>query len=276
MARRQTLSLLVTICLGHILLISAQVQSKSGLPVIESLAFDVFAKFQALTAGIADAGRNVWTSYFALRGAARENEALKGRILELETALQQEQAVAGRTRALEEALALQQSQPLQTLTARVIAGNPSPGALTVTIDRGSADGVDVDLAVMGSQGIVGRVILPVAAHAATVQLLIAPNAAAAVTFERSNAGGLVVGRASDPPLFAEYVPAAADVHIGEKVMTSGQDGIYPVGFPIGMVERVTPGGTEREIGIRPSVDFSHIDVVLVLLTRPPRPEDRRR
>ncbi|MEO8070095.1 MAG: rod shape-determining protein MreC, partial [Acidobacteriota bacterium] len=164
---RQTLVLLVITCLGHVLLISAQVQSKSGLPLIETIAFGGFSRVQTMMAGSADAGKGVWTNYFALRGAVRENDGLKRRILDLETTLQAQQALADRAKSLEAALDLKASLTGPTLAARVIAGNPSPGYLTVTIDRGTADGVAVDLAVISGSGVVGRVIAPIAAHAAT-------------------------------------------------------------------------------------------------------------
>ena len=264
------LSLLVTISVGHVLLISAQVQSKSGLPVLQALAFDGFARLQTGSAAVADTGRSFWTGYFALRGAARENESLRRQLLDTQAQLQQERAEADKARTLEDALELKHAQPLTTLSARVIAGSPSPSSLTVTIDRGASDGVAPDMAVIGAQGVVGRVISPVSAHAATVQLLSGRNANAAVTFERSNAGGIVSGGAASPPLRAEYVPVLAEVQAGERVMTSGQDGIYPPGLPVGVVDRVTRSGADREIAVRPSVDFSHVDIVLVVLTKPAR------
>jgi rod shape-determining protein MreC len=266
--RRQTFSLLIVICLGHVLLISAQVQSPNGLPVVESLAFGGFARAQGLLAGVTDAGRNAWTNYFALRGAAGEREALQAHILELEAQLQQQQAIAGRTRDLEAALNLRKSLAAPTLAARVIAGNPSPGSLTVTIDRGRDDGVMPDMAVIGARGVVGRVISPVARHAATVQLLIDRLAGISVVFERSNTGGVVVGGAGDPPFRAEYVNVLADIQPGERVTTSGQDGVYPQGFLVGTVERVDRHAADRDIRIRPAVDYSHIDVVLVVLKTP--------
>jgi rod shape-determining protein MreC len=265
--RRRTFSLLIVICLGHVLLISAQVQSKSGLPVVEDVAFSAFARVQRLLAGTTDAGRSVWTNYFALRGAARESETLRARILELETRLQQQQAIADRARSLEATLKLRESVVAPTLAARVIAGNPSPGSFTVTIDRGTDDGVRPDMAVIGARGVVGRVVPPVTQHAATVQLLIDRLAGIAVTFERSGTGGMVIGGAGDPPFRAEYVNVLADVQAGERVMSSGQDGIYPQGFLVGTVERVDRRtGGEREIVIRPAVDYSYIDVVLIVLT----------
>jgi cell shape-determining protein MreC len=63
-----------------------------------------------------------------------------------------------------------------------------------------------------------------------------------------------------------------DVEPGERVMTSGQDGLYLPGFVIGTVEEVSAGPLFREITVRPAVDFSHIDLVLVLLALPPLAE----
>ena len=269
MTDRRTLTLLVTLCVGQVLLISAQVQSREGLSLFQVAAFDAFAGVQRVTGGVTDTIRGIWGSYFGLRGVARENAALRTQLLEMAAELQQQRAIAAQTRALEDLLGLEPQVSVSTLAARVIAGNVSPGTLTVAIDRGTADGVEPDMAVLGAAGVVGRVISPVARGAATVQLLIDSNAAVAVVFERSKGGGLVVGGAADGALVGEFVPSLADVQVGETVMTSGQDGIYPAGFLVGTVERVTGAGTpNRTIRIRPATDFSYLEIVLVALTRP--------
>lgn len=275
MLRRSTLSLFAVICVGHVLLISAQVQSKSGIPVLQALAFGAFAKFQGASGGVADAGRGVWSNYVAVSGAARENEALKRQILELEAELQRQRALAARSKSLEEALGLRTQMSAPTLAARVIAGSPSPGSDRVTIDRGSSDGVGPDMAVIAERGVVGRVIRPVASGAATVQLLIGAGAAAAVTFERSSAGGVARGGAASGTLLrVDYAPQIADIQPGERVVTSGQDGIYPQGLMVGTVERIDhPGTAEREILVRPAVDFSHVGLVLVVTGRAPDTPD---
>lgn len=266
MAGRRLLALLVAVSLGHILLISAQVQSRRGLPVIQEAAFGVFAGVQRVSSAVADGGVGVWRHYLALVGVARDNEALRMRILQLEGELQHERAVAGRTRGLEDALGLQRTAAQPLLAARVTAGSASPGGLTVTIDRGSDDGVHVDMAVVGARGVIGRVIGPVTRRAALVQLLVARNAAAAVTFERSGAGAMAVGGFPDGWLRAEFVPVLAEIQVGERVTTSGLDAIYPAGFLVGTVERVLPSGTSREVVIRPAADFSRVDLVLVVLS----------
>jgi rod shape-determining protein MreC len=270
---RRTSYLFLAIILGHVLLISAQVQSKSGLPMLQTIAFAAFAKVQQMLAATADGGRAFWSNYFALRGVARENEALRTRALDLEGQLQQAQALAGQTRALEEMLGLRQSVEKRTLAARVIAGDPTPGSLTtITIDRGSDDGVQRDFAVIGRNGVVGRVINDPLPHAAQVQLLVGRNAGAAAMFERTGAGGMALGGSGDPPIRMELVPNAADVTPGDRVLTSGQDGLYPRGFAIGTVEQAERRAGAWTIKVRPAVDFSHLDFVLVILEKATLPQ----
>jgi rod shape-determining protein MreC len=122
--------------------------------------------------------------------------------------------------------------------------------------------------VLSSAGVVGRVIGPLAAHAARVQLLIDYNgpAAAGALIERTRAGGMVLGREGDPPLRMDFVSNLADVKPGDAVITSGADGIYPRGFRIGWVERSERGdGLSLAITVRPAVDFRALDEVLVVL-----------
>lgn len=274
-SRRRTLTLFVVLCLGHVLLISSQVPVEGGPSALRSVAFGTMAQVQSGTAAVAGGGQSLWSRYIALQGAARENERLRGRVLDLEGQLEAERARAARATALEDALNLQRSLVAPTLAARVIAGNPSPGALTVTIDRGADDGVAADMAVTNGRGIVGRVIGQPAAHASIVQLLIGRNAAAGAVLERSGAGGIAAGGFADGLLRLELIPQLVSVDAGERVVTSGQDGIYPQGFLIGLVDRIEGSGARREIVVRPAVDFSHIDVVLVVLARSAAPAGGR-
>ena len=267
MFRNRTFALLLILCLGQVLLISAQVQSRGGVPVLESVSFGAFATVQRFTAGVADTVRSIWGNYFALRGVERTNQELRAQIVELEGQLQQQQAATRRLHDLEQVLGLKQTLVAPTLAARVIAGDPSPGALTVTIDRGSEDGVHPNMAVLAHNGVVGRVIGPAAPRAALVQLIVGRSAAVGAVLEKSGAGVLVAGT-GDSILRLDYVPTV-DIQVGEKVLTSGQDGLYPPGFEIGAVSDVSGSGRDRRVVVRPAVDFSHISVVLVVLSRPP-------
>ena len=264
--RQRTGVLFVAVLVGHLLLISAQVQSKAGVPVLEAVTFGLFSRVQRATAFVVDGVRNGWSSYVALRGARGENEALRKQVADLEVRLQEQRALAARAVSLQQLLDLKTSTSLPTLAAEVIAGNPNPGMLTVTIDRGSADGVQSDMAVIAPKGIVGRIVGRPAGHAARVQLVIDHNAAAGAMTERGRAGGMVIGTDADPPLQMQLVSNLSDVAVGDLVVTSGVDGVYPKGFAIGRVEKSERGaGLYKEISVRPAVDFSSLEQVLVVL-----------
>jgi rod shape-determining protein MreC len=127
------------------------------------------------------------------------------------------------------------------------------------------------MAVIAPAGVVGRVVVP-SLRAAKVQLLIDRNAAAGALIERSRAQGVVVG-AGDELLRLEYVSEIADVAVGDVVVTSGIDGIFPKGFIIGRVEALDRSGRAyRRIAVRPAVDFSSLEEVLVVLTPTPARE----
>lgn len=260
--------------MAQVILVSWQVQTKSGMRVLSAVAFEAFSRVQFGTSSVVNGVRGTWGSYVGLRHARAENEDLRRRVAALEVQLQQEHALAARSERLQELMDLKTQATLPTLAAEVIAGNPDPAMRTVTINRGSADGVVADMAVIAPRGIVGRVIQPVGRKAARVQLIVDRNAAAGALSERTRAGGMIVGVETNPPLRMELVSNFADVKAGDNVVASGVDGIYPKGYLIGQVERSDRGsGLYRTISVRPAVDFSSLEEVLVVLA-PPRPAVR--
>lgn len=273
--RQRTGYLFLAVMLGHIILISAQVQTRTGGRVLENVTFNVFSEIQRGVAGAVGGAGNFWSNYVALRGVHAENQALKREVADLRVKLQQERALAQRSAGLARLLELKGSIELRTIAAEVIGGDAIPGLHTITINRGDADGVRPDAAVISPAGVVGRVVGQVSPHAARVQLLISPNAGAGVMIERTRAGGVVVSGGEGQPLFLEYVSNLADVKPGDFVVTAGTDGIYPKGFPVGRVESVDRGiGLYKDIRVRPVVDFSNVEEVLVALD-PPATEEQQ-
>lgn len=268
LARRRTVTLLVVLCLGHVLLISSQVPIRGGTTALHGATFGALAGFQRSIAALADGIGGLWSHYVGLRGASVENDRLRSRVLELEGQLQGERARGARVEALEEALNLQKSVVAPTLAARVIAGNPMPGLLTVNLDRGASDGVQTNMAVINAQGVVGRVIGTPGRSASTVQLLADRNAAAGALLEGSGTAGGVSAGFADGNFRLTLVSSATTVAVGERVLTSGQDGIYPQGFLIGQVSQINGVGKGREIVVAPAVNFSHLNVVLIVLAKP--------
>jgi rod shape-determining protein MreC len=267
--RKRTAWIFFWVMIGQLILVSWQVQTKSGTRLLQAMAFEIFSRIQHGTATVVDGVRGSWGRYVALRGARDENDDLKRRVAALEVQLQQEHALASRSAQLQELLDLKTKATFPTLAAEVIAGNPDPAMRTVTIDRGSNDGIVADMAVIAPSGIVGRVIAPVGRRAARVQLITDRNAAAGAVTERTRAGGMVVGAEANPPLRMELVTNLNDVKAGDTIVASGVDGIYPKGYLIGRIESASRGaGLYQTITVRPAVDFSSLEDVLVVMIAP--------
>jgi rod shape-determining protein MreC len=265
--RQRTGYLFMAVIVGHIILISAQVNTKRGVPMLEAVTFGVFAEVQRGAGAVISSVQNGWEGYFALQHVREENERLRHEVDQLQVRLQEERALAQQSRKLQDLLELRHRTDLATTGATVIAGGASPDFRTITIDKGTADGLRPDQAVISPGGVVGRVIMP-SARASKVQLLIDRNAAAGALVERSRAQGVVLG-AGGERLRMDYVSSAADVRVGDLVVTSGVDGIYPKGFVIGQIESLERGaGIFSSIVIRPAVDFSSLEQVLVVVTPP--------
>ncbi len=259
--------LFIAVTIGHIILISAQVNTNRGIPILEAVTFGVFAEVQRAASSAIGGMQTSWTDYVALQQVRTENEQLQKEISQIRVGLQQERALAQRSRTLEQLLDLRtQAVDLTTVAANVIAGGASPDFRTITVDKGTADGLRPDMAVIAPAGVVGRIITP-SARAAKVQLLIDRNAAAGALVERSRAQGVAEGSGGD--LRLNYVSGTADIQVGDTVVTSGIDGIYPKGFVIGQIQSVQRGaGVFDTIVLRPAVDFSSIEAVLVVTTAP--------
>jgi rod shape-determining protein MreC len=269
--RQRTGYLFLAVILGHVILISAQVTSRTGVPILEAVTFGVFAEAQRGMSVAVTGVRRVWTGYIDLRGVKAENDALKRRLAEAEIDLQQQRALAGRSQRLEKLLELRDHSALTTQAAEIIAGGATPDFRTVTIDKGTRDGLRGNMAVVAPAGVVGRVVKP-SGRAAKVQLLIDRNAAVAVIIDRTRAQGVVIG-GGDDRLRMEYVSEVSDIVVGDVVVTSGIDGIYPKGFVVGRVDSVEKSGVAyKQIIVKPAVDFQSLEEVLVILT-PATPQD---
>jgi len=258
--------LFLVLAVGHIILISAQVNSTSGVPVLQTAVFGAFAGIQRVSSGVVTGVRSVWDGYVALRRVYQENETLRGEVAQLKIDLQRRESLAREAEGLQRLLELRGRVELKTRGAEIIGGSAAPDFRTVTINLGARDGLGRDMAVLAPGGVVGRVVLT-SPRAAKVQLLIDRNAAAGAIIERTRVEGIVVG-SGDGRLRLDYTSATSEVKAGDEVISSGTDGIYPKGFSIGIVENVERGG--RGIVLRPTVDFSRLEHVLVVVERPPR------
>lgn len=237
--RQRTGWLFGAVVVSHIILISAQVTTKRGVPVLQEVTFGAFAEMQRAASSAFNGVRDGWQNYFALQQIRQENERLRGEVTGLRISLEQERTAAQEARTLQKLLDLKSSTGLPTTAAWVIGSGADPEFRTITIDKGTQDGLRADMAVMSPAGIVGRILMPTS-RAAKVQLIIDRDAAAGVMIERSRVSGVVTGIGSSEELGfkagliqLDYLPGSADVKPGDRVVTSGIDGIYPKGLPVG-------------------------------------------
>ena len=265
--RQRTGYLFLAVVLAHVLLISTQVTSRSGVPVLESVVFGVLAEVQRVVMSATSGVRNVWSGYIGLRHVKTENDELKRQLAEAQILLQQQRALADRARGFQDLLELRGRSDLETVAAEIIGAASASDFLTVTINKGSHAGLKPDMAVIAPAGVVGRIIVT-SPRSSKVQLLVDRNAAAGAIIERSRAQGVAMG-GGDGRLRLEYMSEAFDVAVGDQVVTSGIDMIYPKGFVIGKVDVVEKAGAAyKRVTIKPAVDFSSIEEVLVVLTPP--------
>jgi rod shape-determining protein MreC len=263
--------LFLAVTLGHVILISAQVNSRSGVPVLEAVTFGLFAEVQRGSSVGVSGVRGFWHRYGSLRSVERENAELKQQLESVQVELQEQRALADRARGLQQLLDLRDRSKLKTMAAEIIASSASPDFQTLTLDKGRNYGLRTDMAVIANDGVVGRIVVP-SGRAAKVQLLIDRNAAAGALVERSRAQGVAKGT-GDGRLLLEFVSEAADVAVGDLVVTSGIEGIFPKGFTIGRVDVVEKTGPAyKRITVKPAVDFSRLEEVLVVLTPTPARE----
>ena len=158
--RRRTGYFFLAVVVGHVILISTQVTTKRGVPMLEEAVFGVFSEVQRIANTLTVGVRTSWQNYFALQQVQEENERLKQQISGLQVKLQQERSLAQQSQSLQKLLELKTSTDLATTAADVIAGGASPEFRTITIDKGTREGVHGDMAVISPAGIVGRVIQP--------------------------------------------------------------------------------------------------------------------
>ncbi|MDQ3134775.1 MAG: rod shape-determining protein MreC, partial [Acidobacteriota bacterium] len=172
-----------------------------------------------------------------LRHAATENEGLKQRLAEAEAELRDARAARDENERLKRLLEIREEADYEIVPARVIARDPSVWFNSLTVNRGSTSGIELNMPVATRDGIIGRVV-GVSPVTAQVMLLTDERAAAGAVVGRlgeSNALGSVRGLAEDGLLEMRFVSGLEPVKEGDYVVTTGQDGIYPPGLSVGIV-----------------------------------------
>ncbi len=275
---RLTPWLAVALLLGNFVLMAFDARdSMSGQRMVrvwsQTVAHFVQAPVTTVTSGVT----NFFQSFVTLRSAQDENDELKQRIQELEVEVKQKEDLASENERLKRMLDLKEQSSYKVLTASVIGRDASAWFDSSIINRGSLDGVELNMPVVADGGIVGRVT---AVSPLTAQIdLITRNKSGlgGVVGEvgASNALGVVSGTSKKDLLEMRYVPGSVEIKVGDTVYTSGQDGIFPAGLKIGEIVEVVSGSTTtpHQILIKPGARLDSMQEVAVLLYEaPPRPK----
>lgn len=228
--------------------------------------------FQAVfshSIGFAD---DVWSHYFKLVSVSKENDALKKALAKALARENQYREMELANNRLREFVELKKTSPIHLLAAEIIAKDPSPWYKTAIINKGTDEGISAGCPVIVPQGVVGYV-LSAGKSSAKVLLIVDRNSAVDALVQRTRARGLVQGTAGSLCRF-DYALRKLDIKVGDVVVTSGFDGIYPKGIRVGHVSKIVRrnAGLFQDVELTPYVDFTKIEEVMVAQTMV-RPDD---
>lgn len=206
---------------------------------------------------------DTWHNYVWLRGVRKENEDLQNQLVQMKMREVRLIEDANQARRLQLLLGFKEQYVTQTMPAQVISTTGSDFARAIYIDKGSKDGIATDMPVIVPQGIVGKV-LRVFPTTSLVLLINDPTSGAGVILEKSRLRGTLKGSASGATMMNQ-VMADEKVEVGEHIITSGGDGVFPKGLPVGTVASVNPGqDLFLNIRVRPAAPVGRLEEVLVI------------
>jgi rod shape-determining protein MreC len=270
LGRYRNLVILVGVLFLQILGLAVQVKRSSDTEntrLIRVWAVDLVTPFERVLIWAQNGTGSLWHNYVYLRGVRAENRQLKDQIeqLRLEQVRLNEDAVqAHRLQAL---LAFKEQFISKTVAAQVIGSSGTDSSRILYIDKGDNQHLKRDMAVITSDGVVGKV-LQVFPSVSQVLLINDQSSGVGTILEKSRLQGFLKGTANGEVVL-EGVMSDEQVAPGERVLTSGGDQIFPKGLPIGTVTTVSTGkDLFLNVGIKPAVNLSKLEEVLVVVDSP--------
>jgi rod shape-determining protein MreC len=269
--------LVLILLLGNFILMAFDAREiTSGQRVIrawtQTLADFVQSPVTTITASVS----NYFTSIANLRSAQDENGQLKQQVEELKLQLASQEGLTSENERLKSLLDLKEQSKYKVLTARIIGRDPSIWFDSSIINRGSLDGVKLNMPVVANGGLVGRVtaVSPLTAQVDLITRDKSGLGAVIGEIGSSTALGVVAGTSKRDLLEMKYVAGTIDVQIGQAVFTTGQDGIYPPGIKVGEIVQIISGSatTPHQIFIQPAAKLGSMQEVGVLLYEPQPPQ----
>ncbi|MDX9785151.1 MAG: rod shape-determining protein MreC [Desulfobacterales bacterium] len=240
-------------------------QADTG-PDAGGVALAVAGPFQKAVTATIQSMKGVWHHYFQLVSTAKENDRLREALSrEKEKHNRVREAVLANER-LRSLLDFKVSLPFEMVAAEVIGKDPSPWFKTIIIDKGEEDGVATAMPVVVADGIVGQIVETAGGYA-KVLLLSDHNSAVDALVQRTRARGVIRGGAGGKCLF-DYALRKDDIRVGDIVVSSGVDTVFPKGLRVGQVSEIVKrnAGIFQDVVITSYVDFDKIEEVLIILT----------
>ena len=267
-SRHKSLVLLAGVIMLQVVLLAVQIKRDSQGRLLRVWTVGAVSPFQRAGAkGIGNI-RGTWSHYFALQNASRENEELRRENDQLKMQMNQLQSKAAEADRLAALLNFRQAQRnVPMLAARVIGTSADTASQTIYLDRGERDGIRRNMGVITPDGVVGKVI---ESYRDTAQVLL-------LTDRESGVGAMVsesriqspVGGTGEPLLAMKYIPTDDTVNVGEHVVTSGMDRIFPRDLPVGVVTEIKTARPFQQVRVRPAANLQRLEEVIVLLTLHP-------
>ena len=232
------------------------------------MIYSILSPLQKLYHESSESAKYLWSHYLWLLEVEQERNELLERVKGLESQNSRLMEYESENLRLRKLLHFADENKLTGLQATVIGRDPSNWLRTITINRGSEDGVRQGLAVVDGNAVVGQTTA-VTSHAAQVLLLTDNSSAIDAIVQSSRAAGIAEGGLESEMLRLRYVQKLEEsqVHAGDRVIASGMDGVYPKGTLIGVVHKVNSAapGLFQYIEIKPSADLKRLENILVLL-----------
>jgi len=266
--------LVIVLLLGNFMLMAFDAREiTSGQRIIRVWSQSVADFVQSPVTSVSSGVSNYFSSISNLHSAQSENDLLKQRVQELELEIRGKEDLTAENDRLRGFLNLKENSKYKVLTARVIGRDPSIWFDSSIINRGSLDGVKLNMPVVSDGGLIGRVTA-VSPLTAQIDLITRDKSGVGGVIGEigtSNILGVVAGTSKRDLVEMKYISGSADVQPGQLVYTTGQDGIYPPGLKVGEIVEVRSGSATvpHQIFIRPSAAINSIKEVGVLLYEPP-------
>ncbi|UCF73513.1 MAG: rod shape-determining protein MreC [Deltaproteobacteria bacterium] len=231
----------------------------------EKIAVEMTAPFQRFFVGTISVVRGIWRDYFSLVETRQENLLLKKEInlLKLENSKYQELLLANQR--LRNLLNFQENTNEPLLAARVIGWDSSGLFKSIMIDKGENDGLTINMPVVNSEGVVGRIV-SVSPNYAQALLITDQNSAVDGLVQRSRGRGMLKGSGSNE-CYLDYVIKTGEIKAGDTIVTSGLGRVFPKGLYLGKVRKITdsPNKLFKDVRVIPAVEFSKLEEVLIIL-----------